>query len=109
MILDFNQIKETVFPNFKGGDKEFQSQMYADEQIKIMRGRLKPGANIGFHTHETNSEIIFMLKGTGVVLYDEEKETLQAGCCHYCPKGHSHSLRNDSDEEIEFYAVVPEQ
>lgn len=47
-----------------------------------------------------------MLKGTGVVLSDGAKEILPAGSCHYCPKGHSHSLRNESDEVIEFYATV---
>lgn len=109
MILNFEKIEEQVIPNFKGGEKQFRTHMYTDEACKIMRASLEPGATIGVHTHETNSEIIFMLKGTGVVLYDDTKETLPAGSCHYCPKGHSHSLRNESDEVIEFYAVVPEQ
>ncbi|MDE7199339.1 MAG: cupin domain-containing protein [Lachnospiraceae bacterium] len=108
MILDFEKIEEQVIPNFKGGEKAIKSHMYTDETCKIMRASLEPGATIGVHTHETNSEIIFMLKGTGVVLYDDGREVLAAGNCHYCPKGHSHSLRNESDEVIEFYAVVPE-
>lgn len=106
MILDFNAIEEQVIPNFKGGEKQFKTHMYTDGACKIMRASLEPGAMIGVHTHENDSEIIFMLKGTGVVLYDDGKEMLPAGCCHYCPKGHSHSLRNESDEVIEFYAVV---
>lgn len=109
MILDFDAIEEQAFPNFKGGEKQFKTRMYTDGACKIMRASLEPGATIGVHTHETDSEIIFMLKGTGVVLYDDGRETLSAGSCHYCPKGHSHSLRNESDEAIEFYAVVPEQ
>lgn len=109
MILNLNEIEEQVIPNFKGGEKEIRSHMYTDEACKIMRASLAPGATIGVHIHETNSEIIFMLKGTGVVLYDDGREVLSAGSCHYCPKGHSHSLRNESDEVIEFYAVVPEQ
>ncbi len=109
MILHFDAMEEQIIPNFKGGEKQIKTHMYMDEACKIMRASLEPGATIGLHTHETNSEIIFMLKGTGIVYYDEEKETLSAGACHYCPKGHSHSLRNESDEIIEFYAVVPEQ
>ncbi len=27
----------------------------------------------------------------------------------YCPKGHPHSLVNDSDADLVFFAVVPEQ
>lgn len=106
MILDFDAIEEQVLPNFKGGEEQFKTHMYTDGACKIMRASLEPGATIGVHTHETDCEIIFMLKGTGVVLYDDGKEALPAGCCHYCPKGHSHSLRNESDEAIEFYAVV---
>ncbi len=33
---------------------------------------------------------------------DGEYEKLEAGMCHYCPKGHTHSLMNDSDAELEF-------
>ena len=109
MILDFHEIEEQVIPNFKGGEKAFHTRMYTDNACKIMRGSLEPGASIGVHTHDTNSEIIFMIKGTGTVLYDGGTEALPAGNCHYCPKGHSHSLRNESGETIEFYAVVPEQ
>lgn len=109
MILHFDTIEEQIIPNFKGGEKQFKTRMYTDETCKIMRASLEPGATIGVHTHDTNSEIIFMLKGTGVVLYDNGQEILPAGSCHYCPKGHTHSLRNESDEVIEFYAVVPEQ
>ena len=95
--------------DWEGGEKQFRTRMYTDASCKIMRGSLEPGAAIGVHTHETNSEIIFMVKGTGMVLYDDGMEALPAGSCHYCPKGHSHSLRNESDETITFYAVVPEQ
>lgn len=109
MILQFDAIEEQVIPNFKGGEKQFKTRMYADGACKIMRASLEPGASIGVHTHETDSEVIFMLKGTGVVSCDGEKEILHAGSCHYCPKGHGHSLRNESDETIEFYAVVPAQ
>lgn len=109
MILNFDNIEEQVIPNFKGGEKEIKTHMYADERCKIMRATLEPGASIGYHAHETNCEMIFMLKGTGVVLYGDDKEILPEGSCHYCPKGCSHSLRNESDEVIEFYAVVPEQ
>lgn len=82
--------------------------MFTDPLVKIMRGKLAPGASIGLHTHETNSEIIYVLEGNGKVLYDGEYETVGAGSCHYCPKGHEHSLINDSQADLIFFAVVPE-
>lgn len=108
MEIKFDEIEEQELMNFKGGEKPFYVKMFTDENNKIMRGRLKPGATIGLHTHDTNSEIVFILKGNGRVLYDDGVEPLQAGDCHYCPKGHRHSLQNTSDADLEFLAVVPE-
>lgn len=108
MLIDFNSMEITVIPHFRGGEKEVSSEMFVDTDNKIMRGRLIPGASIGLHTHETNSEIIYILSGTGKALCDGEYEPLSAGSCHYCPKGHAHSLLNDGSEDLTFFAVVPE-
>jgi mannose-6-phosphate isomerase-like protein (cupin superfamily) len=109
MIIDFSKITEKRLPEFKGGKKEFIAKMQVDELTKIMYGKLEPGASIGMHTHESNSEIIYILSGQADFLYDEGTEQTKAGGCHYCPKGHSHSMINNGTEDLIFFAVVPEQ
>ena len=109
MLVDFNAMEETVIPHFLGGEGSIRAKMRVDELGKILHGVLEPGSTIGLHTHETSSEIIYILSGEGKVLYDGEYETLSAGSCHYCPKGHTHSLINDSGALLEFFAVVPVQ
>lgn len=109
MKIDFGAIPETVISHMRDGEKEARIHMFDDGMCKIMKGRLIPGASIGRHTHETSSEIIYILSGRGKLLYDGGCETLGPGSCHYCPKGHGHSLINDSEGELEFFAVVPEQ
>ncbi|MFR7893260.1 MAG: hypothetical protein ACLU38_03455 [Dysosmobacter sp.] len=42
------------------------------------------------------------------MLYDGVWEPVAPGTCHYCPKGHSHSLVNDGTEDLVTFAVVPE-
>ena len=108
MILDFDQIERKTLPEFKGGEGLFLSDMYSDRLGKIMRGHLAPGCSIGLHTHEGNSEIIYLIEGEGVVIYDGERERLLPGQAHYCPMGHSHSLRNESDRDLTFIGIVPE-
>lgn len=108
MILDFNEMPLNVAANFKGGEKEYRSRRFEDECNKIMLGELEPGASIGYHSHDVNSEIIYLLAGKGKVLYDDVEETLQSGQVHYCPKGHSHSLVNNGVEPLVFVAIVPE-
>ena len=83
------------------------TQIRDDGMNKILHGRLVPGATIGVHTHETDSEIIYFLSGSGHMLYDGKKEPVEAGVCHYCPAGHSHGMINDSDGDLIFFAVVP--
>ena len=83
--------------------------MFFDGNNRIIFGKLPVGGSIGEHTHETNSEIIYILEGKGTVLMDGEYEDVEAGVCHYCPKGHTHSLMNNSDAPLTFFAVVPEQ
>ena len=109
MLIDFNAIPETVIPQMRGGEKEVQAHMYVDNLGKIMKGKLIPGATIGMHTHETSSEVIYILSGVGKVLCEGVYEPLAPGACHYWPKGTAHSLINDSDGDLEFLAIVPEQ
>ena len=109
MILDFEQMEPKVLEHFYGGEQALHARMFIDENNRILRGRLEPGASIGMHTHDAGSEIIYVLSGRGTVLYDEGNEAVRAGQCHYCPKGHSHSLVNDGDQPLEFVAVVPRQ
>ena len=109
MVVDFKTMQETVIPQFYGGEKETIARLFVDENGKIMQGRLKPGASIGVHTHETSSEIIYVLSGKGKAFFDEEWEELEPGQCHYCPKGHTHGLTNGGEEDLVFFAVVPNQ
>lgn len=108
MLINFDQIPETVVPNMRGGEGQVASRMHVDEYIKIARGFLAPGCTIGLHTHETSSEVICILSGTGKVLCDGVYELLSAGSVHYCPKGHEHSLINDGQEDLTYFAVIPE-
>ena len=108
MIIDFSLTQVTKIDNFKGGNKEIYSKMFTDEDNKIMLSVLKPGASIGYHTHEDNCEVIFMIKGSALINFDGNAERLQRGQAFYCPKGHSHDMVNDTLEEIMFFAVVPQ-
>ena len=116
MIIDFSKMDVTVLPNFKGGEKEFAANMFFDGTNRIFKGVLVPGATIGMHTHDDSCEVIFILEGSGTILEiepgssEEKVAPVSAGDCLYCPKGHTHSLRNtSSDCDLVFYAVVPQQ
>ncbi len=107
MRIQFDAMEKKTFPAFYGGEGEYEAEMYVDEHNKIVRGKLSKGCSIGLHTHENTSETIFVISGEGVMLYEGEKEILRAGDCHYCPKGGTHTFKNERAEDLCFYAVVP--
>lgn len=109
MLLNFDTLPSLTTPNFKGGEKEYTQSFFLDELCRIMKGRLIPGASIGEHCHEASSEIIYVLSGTGSVICNGEAETVLPGQCHYCPKGSTHTLKNNGTEDLVFFAVVPIQ
>ena len=109
MILDYTTMETTHIPNFLGGDGTIHAQMRVDELGKILKGVLDPGSSIGWHIHETSSEIIYVLSGAGKVKVEGGEEPVKAGQCHYCPKRSGHALINDSQGPLEFFAVVPNQ
>ena len=106
MIINFEEMVETPNPEFKGGKLTFYNKAYSDGFNKMMTGRLEPGASIGLHTHYNDSEIIYILEGEGTVLFDGEEYPLHAGECHYCPKGHDHSLINSGGNDLRFFSVI---
>jgi mannose-6-phosphate isomerase-like protein (cupin superfamily) len=115
MIIRFDEMDLTVIPNFKGGEKEFAANMFFDGTNRIFKAKLIPGASIGMHTHEDSCEVIFILSGNGTIHEQEPgaaaptSKSVTSGDCLYCPKGHAHSLCNTSEEDLVFYAAVPQQ
>ena len=107
MVFNFDDMEDTVIPNFYGGEKQISAKTHIDNNVKIMKGTLISGASIGIHTHEDNSEVVFALSGEAVVIMDKEEKILKPGCVHYCPMGHSHGMRNEGEEDFVMYAVVP--
>ncbi len=108
MIIRFTEMEPTRNEKFKGGEGALDAKMFWDGKNRILHGCLEPGSSIGYHAHETSSEIIYVLSGEGTVLMDGETETVAAGDCHYCPQGHSHSMINRGPQNLIFFAVVPE-
>lgn len=109
MVIDFpNEAFQTI-PHFKGGEGHLDAKMTSDDATRICVCRLEPGCTTGYHAHEENSEIIYVLSGTLRAEYDDTVEYVSAGQCHYCPMGHSHGCSNASDTDpVEMFCVIPE-
>jgi len=108
-IINFDSIEENVQNGFKGGEGDVAFRIFKDDLNKVMRVRMTPHSSVGQHSHETDSEIIMVLKGTGKIVFDGNEMPISEGVVHYCPKGHGHTIINDSDDELYLCCVVPQQ
>ena len=67
---------------------------------------LNPGCGIGFHVHEGESELFYIMKGTAEYNDNGEIKTVQAGDVTICPPGTGHGITNRTDEVVEVIAVI---
>jgi len=67
---------------------------------------LNPGCSIGYHVHEKDSELFYILKGTAEYSDHGETKNVSAGDVTICPAGTGHSIANPTDETVELVAVI---
>lgn len=68
--------------------------------------KMNPGCGIGYHVHETDAEIFYMLSGTAEYNDNGEIKTVSAGDVMICPTGTGHSIYNKTDSPAEYIAVI---
>ena len=67
---------------------------------------LEPGCGIGYHTHDTDAELFYILKGTAEYSDNGEIVTVSAGDVTICETGTGHSINNNGEETVELIAVI---
>ncbi|MFA6939763.1 MAG: cupin domain-containing protein [Clostridiaceae bacterium] len=102
----------TVSKNIREGHGEIQvtELMKADEFCG--KGRLyskmtvKPGNSIGNHVHSGDFEAYYILKGEGRYVDNGAEKRVYAGDFTLTKDGEEHELINDTNEDLEFIALV---
>lgn len=74
--------------------------------IMTTRLELEPGASIGYHKHEDNEEVYFIMAGSGLYCEENETRTVKAGDVLLCRRGRSHGLENTEEETLKIGAAI---
>ena len=78
MIFEYDENNLDKFENFKGGEKYIEAKMYFDGLNRFMIGHIPTGGSVGEHVHETNSEVIYVISGNGMLfMMDKEKNFIK--------------------------------
>lgn len=67
---------------------------------------LRKNCEVGWHVHQGDGEVYYILKGRGEYSDNGTITTLEAGDVAFCPSGEGHSIINRDDETLEMIALV---
>ncbi len=98
--------------HMRGGDGVVEVASFATPDEMNGKGRLfakitiKPGCSIGWHVHEGESEIFYIIEGTAEYNDNGETRTVTAGDSTICPAGSGHGIANKSDKTVSLIALI---
>lgn len=106
MIVDFKNLQQNVVQNMRGGEGSVQLIKFNDDVNSIVRITIKKGNSIGWHIHEADQEIIYVISGKGICTEDGVEKELLQGQANYCGKRKNHTIKNVEEEDLELFAVI---
>lgn len=110
---EFSHIKETDTPYRTDGLRDFFA--YRDLGIKdatgskvvvqLVRANARPEEGTGWHFHDAEYHVVYMLKGWARFMYEDQETLVEAGDCVHQRPGIRHYLF-DYSPDMEFLEVV---
>lgn len=89
----------TIRPLAEGGELPEKCRLFA-------RITVPAGASIGAHEHQGECEMFYILEGTPLITDDDRCYRAQPGDCILTHSGHSHAVRNDTDQPVVMAACI---
>ena len=71
----------------------------------LARATLAPGAEVGFHLHDTDAEAYYFLSGVGEYTDGNSTVTVGAGDVTFTQSGEGHGIKNIGTEALVFLAL----
>lgn len=112
MIIKAENCPVELRKEMRGGAGTVEITNFVSKDELYGKGRLfarislKPGCGIGWHIHETDSEIFFVERGTANYSDNGTPVIATAGDVLVCPAGTGHSISNDADETVDLIALI---
>ena len=71
-----------------------------DSSMMFFHMAVEPGAYAGYHRHEGNEEILYIVSGKAENFQDGERCTLEPGDAILVKSGQAHAIKNIGDEDL---------
>lgn len=115
MIMNFSQRKPIIEMCAEGGSGKLTldkllSKPNAPESVRMYaKASLEPGASVGYHVHNGESETYFILSGRGEYNDNGKVIEVSAGDVTFTPSGEGHGIKNTGFAPLEFMALIIEE
>ena len=110
MITRQEQQAHSVREFMRGGKKHVQFtdlSAQVPERVRVYSIlRLIPGASIGYHVHEGETELFYFMEGNGRVQDDDQFFDIAAGDSMATFSGHGHGVENTGDTDLVLLACI---
>jgi mannose-6-phosphate isomerase-like protein (cupin superfamily) len=112
MIRKSHEMEKEVRERMRGGAGTVEIlHIFRSKELKgrtrlFARLRLAPGSSIGFHQHDGEEEIFYILSGTGEVSEGGPASLVGPGDAVHTGGGAGHAISNPGPGPLEFLAVI---
>ena len=110
MITHANEQAKSIREQMRGG-KEYVQLTALSKELPgnarlFSRLTLIPGASIGYHVHENETELFYFIEGSGRVQDDDNFYDVKAGDSMATFSGHGHSVENTGNCDLVLLAAI---
>ncbi|MGI6173487.1 MAG: cupin domain-containing protein [Christensenellales bacterium] len=113
MITRKSEQKTELREHMRGGEGVVRLDALASSLPPHMRLfskiTLVPGASIGYHVHERETELFYFISGTGRVRDDDASYEVSAGDVLSTGGGHGHAVANTGDKDLVLLAAIVQE
>jgi quercetin dioxygenase-like cupin family protein len=112
MRIKAGENRVQVVEKLRGGKGSVEMRHFMDLPDFYGSGRLfsylvlGPGCSVGQHKHETDFEAYYILHGHATYDDNGEEMLVEPGDFLLCRPGESHGMENNTDQPVEFIALI---
>ncbi len=85
-------------------NKNFQKEVYYDENCQIVLMSIEPGDDIGEETHDAD-QTTFFVAGEGQAVVDGSRTKVTPNHIIVIPKGAKHNIINKGEEPLKLFTI----
>ena len=112
MIRRSNELREEHIVGLRGGKGTVKLFHILEKEELSGKGRIcsreiiEPGVSVGYHKHEVDFELYYVLEGEGIVNDNGVETTVRQGDAVRTGTGEFHSIKNIGDKDLVLFTLI---